>query len=61
MLTVVELNTVVHVLSNALPGALSPPPAALFDGYLGFGLGVCSAGIHAIEVLFTLPTQQGES
>lgn len=60
MLTVVELNTVVHVLSNALPGAL-PPPAALFDGYLGFGLGVCSAGIHAIEVSFTLPTQQGES
>lgn len=25
MLTVVELNTVVHVLSSALPGALSPP------------------------------------
>lgn len=44
MLIAVELHTVLHVLSNVLPGALSPPPAALFDCYLGLGLGVCSAG-----------------
>lgn len=24
--------------------SLSPPPAALFDDYLGFGLGACNAG-----------------